>query len=149
MIYISVFLVLMSVAYTVFRVCQDSYVGLMRNADDITRTLRAGERWRADVRRASAAPQFAQDERGPYVIIPQPDGEVAYQLTDGSVWRFTSPDVPPEELVSRVKTSIMEPDPRTRVTGFRWSLELQSRTKGPNVRPRFVFIAVPTTPPAP
>jgi hypothetical protein len=149
MIYIAVYLALLGVAFAVFRVCQDNYVGLMRNAGDITRTLRAGERWREDMRRASAPPQFAENEQGPYVIIPQPDGEVAYQLSSGSVWRFAAPDRPAEEILSRVQSSMMEADPRTHVTGYRWSVELQSRSKGARVQPRFVFLAIPATPTAP
>lgn len=149
MVYISLYLVLLGVAFTVFHACQDSYVGLMRNAGDITQTLRAGERWRADVRSASAPPRFAENDQGPYVIIPQPDGQVAYQLAGGSLWRFAAPDRPAEEVLSGVHGSVMEADARTQVTAYRWSVELQSRHKGAHIPPRFVFLAVPATSPQP
>jgi hypothetical protein len=149
LIYIAVIAVVLGMAFSVLRVGTDNYVGLRRNADDITRVLRAGERWRQDIRRATGAVRFAEDEHGPYVIIPQAAGEVAYQYGAGSVWRFASPEHPAEELVPRVRRSVMASDARSVVTGYRWLLELEPNRKGPRVKPRFAFLAVPVSQPNP
>ena len=50
LVYGFVLLVLLGVAYCAFYRCVENSYTLRRNAEDIATALRAGERWRADVR---------------------------------------------------------------------------------------------------
>jgi hypothetical protein len=43
----------------------------------------------------------------------------------------------------------MASDARSVVTGYRWLLELEPNRKGPRVKPRFAFLAVPVSQPNP
>jgi len=55
LVYIGVFFVLTGLAFEAFYAGWDHHRNLDRNVTDIVRTLRAGERWRADVRAATGA----------------------------------------------------------------------------------------------
>src|SRR5262249_52773652 len=53
LIYIAVLAVVMEVAFSAFYRCLGNTRDLARNADDILKTLAAGEAWRADIRLAT------------------------------------------------------------------------------------------------
>ena len=93
---------------------------LRRNADDIVRAMRVGERWRGDVRSAIAPPQPIENG----LMISQKSGEVAYVFVDGTVWRQTG--VTRVAVLKQVKASTMAADSRQRVNAWRWELELAS-----------------------
>ena len=63
-IYIALFAVVVGLGIASFFHCRDSAESLRRTADDIVVTLKAGERWREDVRRAVAPLQLV-DVDGP------------------------------------------------------------------------------------
>jgi hypothetical protein len=109
---------------------------LRRNADDIVRVMRAGERWRDDVRKATAPPHAIENG----VAIPQPSGEIDYVFADGTVWRQVAGAR--TIALKQVKASAMSVDPRQHVDAWRWELELTSPKKLVLVRPLFTFTAV-------
>jgi hypothetical protein len=109
---------------------------LRRNADDIVRVMRAGERWRDDVRNATAPPRAIDNG----VAIPQPPGEVDYVFADGNVWRQVAGAR--TIALKQVKSSAMLVDPRQHVDAWRWELELTSPKKTVLVHPLFTFTAV-------
>jgi hypothetical protein len=146
LVYIGLVMALLGVGYAAMYRCMDNSIALRRTAEDITRTLQAGERWRADVRAAHGRIRLDNANLEPTLYLPGPVAEVAYRLAAPQILRRAGagPWVP---VLANVKTSTMTPDPRSRVTAWRWELELQPRGKGVvkpgHTRPLFTFLAVP------
>jgi hypothetical protein len=142
LVYISVLAVLIGISYAAFYRCFDSSLTLRRNVDDIGNALRAGETWRADVR-ASGEITFESSGAERILHLPGARGDIAYQFAGNSLLRRTGSS-PWKPVLEHVKASSFAPDPRQRVTAWRWELELQTRPgKTPKVLPRFSFTAVP------
>ena len=131
--YVAVLLMVLNGAFALYYRCQLSAASLRRNAEDIVRTLHAGEQWRADIRAAIDAPRLTLGG----VIIPQRDGEIRYEINDDTVWRQTSRNR--VAVLKQVKSSTMQPDPRSAIRAWRWELELVSVKKTGNLRPLFTF----------
>jgi hypothetical protein len=117
-------------------------VALRRNAEDISRALVAGERWRADVRAAAGNIRVESINAEQLLRLPGPRGELQYRFTEGAVSRRLNPG-PWVTLLTNVVSSQMESDPRRQVSSWRWEVELMSRAKLPQTKPLFTFIAVP------
>jgi prepilin-type N-terminal cleavage/methylation domain-containing protein len=136
LVYIAVLAVVLDLSFAAYY-RYDLYARNLRsNADDIVRVMRAGERWRDDVRNATAPPHAIDNG----VAIPQQSGEIAYVFADGTVWRQVA-GVRAIAL-KQVKTSSMSVDPRQHVDAWRWELELASPKKTVLVHPLFTFTAV-------
>jgi len=143
LVYIAVLATLLSVAYVAFGRALDRSEALRRGAEDIARALRAGERWRADVRAATGAIRVERTPEGERVWIPGPRGMVAYERMTNVLVRREAAG-PPALLLTRVGASAMAPEAREQLTVWRWELELLPPTKKPvSVRPLFTFLAVP------
>ncbi|MCX7722522.1 MAG: hypothetical protein N2379_05615 [Verrucomicrobiae bacterium] len=78
--YIGAVAFVLGVSTAAFYQCMDNSIGLRRNADDIVRALKAGERWREDVRAATAPPRLEQTDDGWTLTLRHETGEVAYQF---------------------------------------------------------------------
>jgi len=136
LVYIAVFAVVLNLAsFAYFRYDQQMR-DVRRNADDIVRAMRAGERWRDDVRNATAPPHAIENG----VVIPQRSGEIAYVFADGTVWRRAAGSQ--TVALKNVRASTMSADRRDRVSAWRWELELASPKKVVLIRPLFTFITV-------
>jgi prepilin-type N-terminal cleavage/methylation domain-containing protein len=136
LVYIAVLAVVVNLAsFAYFRYDQQMR-DVRRNADDIVRAMRAGERWRDDVRNATAPPQAIENG----LEIPLRAGEIAYVFADGTVWRRAAGSQ--AVALKNVKASTMSTDPRGRVSAWRWELELASPKKTVLIRPLFTFTAV-------
>jgi type II secretory pathway pseudopilin PulG len=133
LVYIAVLIVVMGVAYTAYARYEKGSSNLRRNTDDIIHALRAGERWRDDVR-AAVGPLRVMDNG---LVIPQRSGDVEYVFADGTLWRQKLP------LLKQVKASTMRSDSLQHVVAVRWELELASPKQTAHVRPLFSFTAVP------
>jgi hypothetical protein len=148
LVYISLVFVILGVGYAALYHCIDNSVVLRQNADDIANALHAGERWRADVRAASGGLRAEDSPDGPTLYLQGSRGEIAYRFSTNCVSRRLG-EGSWVSVLSRVKSSTMQSDPRQNVTAWRWELELQPRVKGSikpgRVRPLFTFIAVPQT----
>jgi len=131
-VYIAVLTVVLTLAYPLFCRSLKGSNDLRRNADDIVRVIHTGERWREDVRRATAPPRLD----GNALHIPHGTGEVLYAFTNGVVWRGSV------AVLQGVRTSQMELDSRQQVESWRWELELASSRKPVRMRPLFSFEAV-------
>jgi hypothetical protein len=117
---------------------------LRRNTEDIARALRAGERWREDIRQATDPLRVEKTTNGIAVlVIPQSKVDVAYWSYNGQVWRQSGADWEPQSFCAGVKASEMIRDVRPAVESWRWELELKTGRKTPSVRPLFSFQAVP------
>ncbi len=143
-IYIGVLALIMSLAYNAFYRYLDYSRSLRRNAEDIIRALKAGERWRADVRAASGPVRVEMENHAQALRIPQTNDEVIYLFTAaGDIWRLTQNAPLGQPLLENVKASNMMADPRSRLTVWRWEVELISRKRDLRLRPLFTFEAVP------
>ncbi len=136
MLYILLLAVVLDLSFVAYYRYDQHTRNLRRNADDIVRTMHAGERWREDVR-VAIAPPHAIDSG---LVIPQQSGEVAYVFADGAVWRQVAGMR--TIALKDVKASTMTSDSHQRVTAWRWELELASPQKVVLVRPLFTFTTV-------
>lgn len=146
-VYMAVLLVLLSAGYAAMYRCMDRSVALRRNADSLASALQAGERWRDDMRAANGPIQTGKEPAS--LRIPTARGEIVYHFETNVVFRL-APSSVPVQLLSGVKESRMQPDPRQRVTAWRWDVELQRVKKDTSntnhFQPLFTFIAVPNVP---
>jgi len=145
MIYLALFSLVATLAFAAFFHTHDNSKRLNRNADDIVSALRAGERWRTDVRSSISGVQILQSDRETVMVLPQATGEVRYILKKSMLSRQTSAGAAtnPVVLLQGVKSSSMQPDRRKDVLAWRWELELNGSQKAARVLPLFTFTAVP------
>ncbi len=121
--YSAILLIVSAVAMKAFFATLDHARDVRRVADDITRALDAGERWRADVRLATGPPRLVEE-----------DGVAALHLPHADGW---------QPALKAVKHTRFVADQRAHVSGWRWEVELQTRLPHPRIRPQFAFQAVP------
>jgi Tfp pilus assembly protein PilE len=141
LVYLGVVTAVLTVAYLALERSIRESVLLRRAAADVTRTLQAGERWRADIRAAS---QFGwEQQEGEQVLrLQTPQGTVAYRFSSNTVFRAAGGGVW-SAILSSVRHSAMNQEARATVTAWRWEVELQPRAKAARTRPLFTFLAVP------
>lgn len=142
LLYIALLSVITGFAFAAFYKCMDIHRDLNRNATDIVRALKAGERWRSDIRESIAAPQFLKEGDFAALEVPKSSGVVVYLFSNGSVWRQENLQAPWKEFLSGIKASRMERSPRERVVAWTWELELRSRKQIVRMPPLFSFVAV-------
>ena len=137
---------LLGAGYVALDRCIDHSVVLRRNADDIASALRAGERWRADVRAANGAIRVENTNGVQTLRMATARGTRAYRFSGETVFRSMDQGTW-TRLLDNVESSIMEADPRRSVAAWRWEIEMRPRLKGAmkpgRVRPLFTFLAVP------
>jgi hypothetical protein len=151
MVYLALLLLVLAGASVLFFRSWDTSLGLRRTMDDLSATLKAGERWRQDVRSAAEPPRSEKTEDGEYLFLPQKTGVVVYCLRQEMLWRSTGENTPWNLLLGNIKSSRMLEDRRHQTAAWRWELELNTRRKSARLRPLFTFEAVPagTTEPHP
>jgi len=142
LVYISVFALVMFLAMQVFFQTRDSSDRLRRNADDITRALQAGERWREDIRTATGAPRVVEENSQVWLAIPRGTNLTVYTRFKTGVWRQEHTNAAWSPALAGVKTSRMEPDARAHVTAWCWEVELQMKDEKKQTKPLFTFLAV-------
>jgi len=146
LVYIGLVFVLLGVAYAGLYRFIDNSVLLRRSCEDISRAMHAGERWRADIRSASAGVRLESNPEGDILHLQNSLGEIAYTIRHGAVLRRagTGPWV---SVLANVKASSMQDHLQPGVKAWRWELELLPQTKGSikpgRVRPLFTFLAAP------
>jgi prepilin-type N-terminal cleavage/methylation domain-containing protein len=143
LVYISVMTVILAIGLAAFYRCWDDNKAITRNSNDIVRTLKAGEAWRADVRGATGPISVVTTNSEQTVRIPNGKNELIYAFANGEIRKRTGEEGPWRVVLPNVKSSQIEIDRRDRVTAWRWELELQSQRKNAKVRPLFTFEAVP------
>lgn len=142
LVYIGVLFVVLAVAGAAYARVLDHTRQVRRVAADIARALDAGERWRADVRAATAPPRL--ETQGPIqaLHLPGPDAEVVYLFDGSNVVRRAGAGATGQTFLPRVKASRFVPDPRRHVTAWRWEVELQPGPRPGRTPPLFTFLAV-------
>src|SRR6266516_6835787 len=96
MVYLDIWAVVVGMAFSDFFRSMSYSKNLARNSDDIARALKAGERWREDVRAATGPFKLVVGEPGvgQALHIPQKTGEVIYRFIDGAVLRQNGTNAP-------------------------------------------------------
>ena len=144
LVYIAVFTVLFAIAMSAFYICWDHAHATVAVADNIENALRAGERWRADVRNATGKIEVQSEADGETVRIPETGKEIVYHFRSGELRRQVSTSGFSELLLPKVKISEMQMDTRGLITAWRWELELMPVHKATSPPLRFTFEAVPS-----
>jgi len=142
LVYLSCFFVVLGAAFAVFHQTLGFSRDLRRNADDIARVLKAGERWRTDVRSATGRIAFEEGPGGRALRILKQGGATTYFFVTNAVLRCAAPTGRCETVLPAVKECRFVSEPRQRVTAWRWDIELPSRLKAARVHPHFTFTAV-------
>jgi hypothetical protein len=146
LVYIAVFAILLGGATAAFYFCWDHSKALIYTTDDIASSLRAGERWRADVRGATGKISVETTAAGEVVRIPESGKEIIYRFESGEMRRQIAPENFSQLLLPKVKSSQMKMDARGGVTAWRWELELAQRRKEIHLPLLFTFEAAQMKP---
>ena len=144
MVYLGLWVVVVGLAFSAFYRSLGYNRQLSRYSDDIAVALKAGERWREDIRQATAPPQNVTDERNHQeaLHILQKTNEIIYVFAEGTLFRQARTNAPWLKILPNVKSSHMQKDQRQQVAAWRWELELTTKQKNPHVQPLFSFGAV-------
>jgi hypothetical protein len=146
LVYISLLFVVLGAGYLALDRCIDNSFVLHKNADDIASALQVGERWRADIRAADKQVRLESGAGEQVLQLEGARGAVTYRFSDGALFRRVASG-PWSCLLSNVRASLMQSDPRQNIIAWKWELELQPRAKASakpgRVRPLFTFISVP------
>ena len=141
LIYLAISSILVGLGIALYLRCLDSATNLERNADDIAGALSVGERWRKDLREATAEPRLSSTN-SPELVIPQTNGSVVYRFADGTIWRHQPLEYGWSRLLDRVASATWNAESRTHVTAWHLDIELKTRKRHARVRPLFSFIGV-------
>ena len=145
--YIALFAVILGLGLATFYLCWDNSKALLYATDDIAAALRAGERWRADVRSATGKITVETTTDGEQLRIPCGTNEILYRFNAGEIRRQLASSNFSGALLPTVKASQMVMDQRGPVSAWRWELELKSRRKETHLALLFTFEAAPKTTP--
>jgi hypothetical protein len=146
LVYIGIFALILGLAMVTFYLCWDNSEALLYATDDISAALRAGERWRADVRSATGGITVETNADYEQLRIPSGTNEILYRFSAGEVRRQLGPAGYSEPLLSTVQTSQMIVDTRGPVKAWRWELEMKLRRKETHLPLLFTFEAAQTKP---
>ena len=143
LVYLSVFFVLSGVAGACFYRALEATRQLHRQTATIVQVMDAGERWRADVRQAVAAPTVAVEGEAQLLRIPTAEGgEVDYHFFAGQLFRRGAVDRNWARILSGLRSTSFQASDRGGVPAWRWDLEVSSSLKQVRLRPIFSFQAV-------
>ncbi len=147
--YLGLFGLFIVLVMTTFFRARDGADALRRNADDVTRALHAGERWREDVRTATAPPHLVTENGQTWLALPRGTNVTGYKHFDQTLWRQAHTDQPWQPALARVQTSRMNAETRQHVTAWRWEVELQLKDERKQTKPLFTFLAATPGEPKP
>jgi hypothetical protein len=147
MFYIAVFAIVTGLALTTFFLCWDNSKALRYTADDIASALRAGERWRADIRSATGIITIEHTTTGELLRIPCGTNEVLYRFAADKIHRQSASSGFAGSMLTAVETSQMVMDRRGPVSAWRWELELKPHRGITHVPLQFSFEAAAKTTP--
>jgi Tfp pilus assembly protein FimT len=144
--YIAVFAILTSIGFAAFYLCWDNSKTVVRETDDIAAALRAGERWRADVRGATGKIAVESSAAGEVVRIPGHGRAIIYRFEAGQLHREVTTPQGAQELLPNVRLSHMSTETRDGATAWRWELQLAERSTALSIPVLFTFEAAQAKP---
>ena len=147
LVYIGLLVIILNLAMVSFYLCWDNSKALTYATDDIASALRAGERWRADVRSATGKITVETTPQGENLRIPRGKSVVLYSFSAGEIHRRLASSNFSESLLTTVRASQMVSDSRGAVNAWKWELQLKSRRKETHLPMLFTFeVAAKTMP---
>ena len=154
-VYIGLYVIVVGLGLATFYLCWDNSKALLYATDDVAAALRAGERWRADVRSATGKITVETTAREELLRIPNGTNAILYRFTPtsdvgvhaGEIRRQLASSNFSESLLPTVQTSQMVMDQRGLVSAWRWELELAPHRKETHLPLRFTFEAAAQTTP--
>ena len=142
LVYIAILLVMLGIAFTAFTQLHRQSSYLRRNTEDIARALKAGEQWRAEIRRAAAV-DIVEGEGVPIIRLKDGGREILFAHQEEQVWRRELPDGYWKPFLKGVRNSEMRAERGEHVTAWVWEVELVAGQKTVRLPPLFSFMAVP------
>lgn len=142
LVYFALLFAVMACVTAAFFQCWNDSRALHRNATDILQALHGGDQWRADVRAATGPVKLTDTTNGEQLRVATSKGDVVYTLVNGELRRQAPGDSVSRVWLDHVKSSHMEPDPRSNIAALRWELEWQSSRRTAKFHPLFTFEAV-------
>lgn len=142
LVYIALLALILGLAFAAFYRTLEHATRLERNVADVLRALRAGERWRDDIRAATRPPNLVRSAGELVLRIQHAQGQVAYILRENTLFREETPGGRRAEVLSNVQASTFHRDPHRHIVAWRWELELRGKQKATRVKPLFTFQAV-------
>jgi hypothetical protein len=115
---------------------------LERNATDITRSIQAGEVWRADIRSAVGPIESNQSNEGSFLIIPTVTGSIRYHFEQQTLWRQDELAKSKTIFLKKVAECEFIHEARSQVTAWRCEIRLETKMKSVRIQPKFSFRAV-------
>lgn len=146
LVYIAVFAILTGIGTATFYLCWNQSKALVYATDDISAALRAGERWRTDIRNANGPVSIEQTVSGEKVQVPTHDKTIVYHFESGEVRREIPSTRQSELLLPKVISSKMNKETRNGVTAWCWELDLAVRRPETQLPLLFTFEAVQPRP---
>jgi type II secretory pathway component PulJ len=147
MFYIVVFAIITGLGLATFFLCWDNSKALRYSTDDIASALRAGERWRADIRGATGKITVETTPSGEFLCIPYGTNQIIYHFTTGEIHRQLASSGFAGSMLTAVEASHMVMDRRGPVSAWRWELELEPHLGITRVPLQFSFEAATKTAP--
>jgi len=142
LVYVAVFMVIAGLATAAFYRALENSRRLRRNVADIALALQAGERWRAEVRSATAPLRLVTEPAQQTLHIPRGADEIVYSFVQGTLLRRAATNAAWTKALANLKSSQMAREERNGVVSWRWEIEFKSQLKETRVRPLFSFLAV-------
>jgi hypothetical protein len=146
LVYLAVFAVLTGIGMAAFYFCWNHTRAVIYATEDIAAALRAGERWRADVRATTGKISIESTAAGEVVRLPEPGKEIIYRFAAGELRREIPALKISQVLLPKIEASQMLADARGPVQAWRWELQLTERRKENHLPLRFTFEAAQTKP---
>jgi hypothetical protein len=141
LVYLSVIMVVLGLGFGAFYVCWDHSKALHYATEAIIAALRAGERWRADVRNATGSIAVEAAPDGERLCIPRGRDRIIYSFSAGEVRRQVASSGFSELLLPKVATSQMVKEARGPAAAWRWEVKLTPRRKETRLPLAFTFEA--------
>lgn len=147
-VYLGAFLIIVNLAGMAFFTVLEHVRGVRHETEQVTTALVAGERWRADIRRASAPPQLVLTNDATFLFIPSGTNEIGYMhlARAGQVFRRSRTNESWQPVLGPVAGLQFVEDVRADVRSWRWEVSFPDRRKRPRPPLAFTFQAVPATP---
>jgi hypothetical protein len=146
LVYLAVFAILTGIGMAAFYFCWNHTRAVIYATEDIAAALRAGERWRADVRATTGKISIESTAAGEVVRLPEPGKEIIYRFAAGELRREIPALKISQVLLPKILTSQMQADARGPVQAWRWELQLTERRTENHLPLRFTFEAAQTKP---
>ncbi|MBT5709110.1 MAG: hypothetical protein HOI66_22550 [Verrucomicrobia bacterium] len=142
LVYIAVVMTIVGIGLSLYLKLLSFHRDLERNATDITRSIKAGEVWRADIRSAVGPIESNQTDEGRFLIIPTATGSIHYHFDQQALWRQNELAKSETIFLNKVAECEFIQETRSRVTAWRCEIRLETKMKTVRIQPKFSFLAV-------